>query len=326
MPTINPTIGQARPVSPLLSAIAAKLANNPERYKALQILPPLDGVTAQMKVEGVISTSMTFGDASTPTERAPHQPIEQVPGDAHSTVPYLAVEHALGTFVDRQEMTDALIDIEESRVASVVHTLALRREQRLFNKLMTSGNWPSSFAAATTWDNSAANPFANVRAAKTRVKRFGFAPNTVVLSQAALDALASNLGVLSYRSTNEDRNYVADDDILGAIEAAVGGGAKAYVMDAAANIAQAGLAVDPQYLGGTDRFCWVGYINRDEQSYTLGNARVSTIATAMLRLEVQSMLADVEDVKRPVPGRAIDVYHYEADPIVNNQLGCLITC
>lgn len=326
MPTINPTIAQARPVSPLLSAIAARLANDPKRYKAIEIVPPLNGVEAGMKVEGVISTSMTFGDASTPTERAPHQPVQQVAGDSHSTVPYLAVEHALGTFVDRQEMTDALIDIEESRVASVVHTLALRREQRLFDKLMTAGNWPSSFTAATTWDLAAANPFGNIRAAKTRVKRWGFQPNVVVLSQAALDALASNLGVLSYRSTNEDRNYVADDDILGAIEAAVGGGAKAYVMDAAANIAQAGLTVDPQFLGGAGRFCWVGYVNQDVQSYTLGTSRVTTIATAMLRLEVQSMLADVEDVKRPIPGRAIDVYHYEADPIVNNQLGCLITC
>ena len=314
-------------VNPVLSDQLAGLVNDPANFIAAAVVPPRDGVAVNALDSGTIITSAgLFGDGSTPLKRARGASNNKTPGNALSSVTYTSVEYNISDELDEADVDAALIDLLDFATEDLFTRLAIQREKDLHDLLVTAANWTTHSFAATAWTDAGADPFKDISEMVSRVGRFGRKPNTVYMSHAAFKAARENDAVRTFMDVTGNRNFIEADVMKAAIAASSGVPVeRVYVQDTSANSANAGQDLSVDYLSGSSRFAWLGYIDTNAR-VVRGRQGLTMRPSAVVRVLTKAPEVRNEEISRPFVGQFILARWREALTKVNEQLGGLITC
>lgn len=325
----NPSLASLRGgINPILSAELAGLVNDRERFLSSRVVPIRNGVAVGARESGTIITSGgLFGDASTPIHRAIGASNNLSPGDSLGTVEYSSKEYNLASRIDERKINGALIDALGFEVTSLFNRLAIGREKELNTLLTTTANWSTnSFTASTGWTDVAADPIADIDTMVSRVGKYGMDSLTFYFSKAGLDALRRNKGVRQYFPSDSNRNSVSTPNMLAFLASEFGvDPSRVFVQRTAENTANANQPQSIDYINGSSRFCWVGYIDTGD-SVLAGEQGLTMRPTACARVLTSAPEVRTEQQIDPSPSTYVLNRWVEALFEVNDQLGGLITC
>lgn len=315
-------------VNPVLSAELAGLINDPARFISPAVIPARDGVAVGARESGTVITSTgLFGDSSTPLKRAVGASNNLSPGESLGTVTYTSEEYNLADEIDGRKIDGALIDYLGFVVEDIASRLSIQREVDLNTLLTTAANWTSnSFTAGTAWNDPSADPFSDMATIASNVGKFGRKVNTIYMSHAALEAARNNPGVKQYFPTDSNRNFVSAGRLKAAIaeefEVPV---ERVFVQDTARNSAKAGQTKSIDYLNGSSRFFWAGYVDLGD-GVAAGERGLVVRPSSVCRVMTRAPEFRNEEISRPFVGQFVLGYWREALFALNEQLGGLITC
>lgn len=325
----NPSLSSLRGgVNPVLSAELAGLVNAADRHIAAQVVPPRDGVAVDALESGTVITSTgLFGDGSTPLKRAVGASNNLNPGESLGTVTYQSEEFNLADHIDQRKVNGALIDYLGFTVTDLFSRLSIQREVDLNALLTSAAQWTTnSFTAGTAWNNSSADPFNDIDTMMSSIGKYGVDPNTVYFSKAAFDQLRRNPGVKQYFQMDSQRNLISAPRMIEAIASELGVPAeRIFVQKTSRNSANAGQAKSIDYLNGSSRFCWIGYIDTG-RDVLAGERGLTMRPTAAARVITSAPEVLTDELLTPYQGPYVLAKWQEALFEVNDELGGLITC
>lgn len=187
-----------------LTNISIAYLQNASNFVAGQVFPNLP-VSKQSDLYYVFDRGFFNRDEA--KKRAPGTEAAKV-GFELATASYFAdvwaVKHGIPDQIAAN--ADAVLNLERAAAELVTHKLLIRKEKDWASNYFTTGIWGTEVAGVADstagpgtdevvqWsDQTAGDPIANIRAAKTDImESTGFMPNTMVMSQRVLDALVDH--------------------------------------------------------------------------------------------------------------------------------------
>ena len=183
---------------------------------------------------------------------------------SHSTDSYFSDVYGLAVDFDEQTLAneDTQLMTRSRKVNTAVHKMLLKREQDFVATFLVPSIWgttvtgttgtPSAGTTVKKWSDGASTPIQDIRSAKTAMKlrTYGFAPNTLILSQTVLDELMDHPDILDRINGGATKGAPADVDLE--LLARVFSVERVLLAAAAANTAAEGIAASRNWLWTND--------------------------------------------------------------------------
>jgi hypothetical protein len=202
------TLGQARVVDPILSAVARGYRS--PKAAVANVLFPI--VTVGLRAGRIIS----FGPDDfklVNTARAPGANTKRIQfgyaGENYSLVDY-RLEGAVPNELQEEASNGPGIDLSSSAVRRVQNTMALEREKQAADLARNEARYGAgnkeTLSGTSQWSDPASDPFTDIMDGKESIRaKIGERPNVLTLGPKVLTALRTHPKVLDRLSTASDR-------------------------------------------------------------------------------------------------------------------------
>lgn len=198
-----------RQIDPVLTELAQgyRQAELIAEQIAPQVFVDKEGIQVPTYGKGAVLTYKT--------DRAPRAASNVIELDRAAFMPVVLEEHDLAAGVDYREQAESMFDERAKASRRVAQGVQLRQEIETANLVQSS----AAYAAGLTqdlsktkqWSDDAADPVADIAAARAQVRRAcGMVPNVLVLGATVYDRLVLHPAIKAYLAGTERKILTAD--------------------------------------------------------------------------------------------------------------------